>query len=238
MVEVVSSSSSSSVVAGIAVNKAQKEARPAVIVEEIIPPVDKLGTMPGTTLDFTEDVLKHCGGRLTLPDAKLLYETATAITAKNIVEIGSMDGCSTMILGDIARTNDGKLQCLEPAPKQKWRFNVERLGLQKYVELVFASSPWVPPEKVNQPIDYLLIDGDHRTRWAIVDYHYWMPFVRIGGYIAFHDWWDQHDAGKWVRRAVEIILEDDKDMLKVVGEAKNARGLIVFEKIGEHNRYR
>ena len=143
-----------------------------------------------------------------------------------------------MILGDVARTHNGTLQCLEPAPRQKWRANVDRLNLQKNVELVFASSPWVSMSMINTPIDYLLIDGDHRTRWAIVDYHYFMPFVRMGGHIAFHDWWDQHDAGKWVREAVEIILRDDEPFLKKIGEAQNARGLIVFEKTGEHNRYR
>jgi predicted O-methyltransferase YrrM len=233
------SESGSSEVTAKATNQAQREARePVTTFVEQVKEKPKQGTMPGTELDFDADVLKHCGGRLTLPDAKLLYETATAIKARNIVEIGSMDGCSTMILGDVARTNNGLVRCIEPAPKQKWRANVERLGLEDHVALMFASSPWVSHAQLDLPIDYLLIDGDHRTRWAIVDYHYFMPFVRMGGYIAFHDWWDQHDAGKWVREAVEIIMRDDSDMLKIVGEAQNARGLIVFEKVGEHNRYR
>jgi len=200
-------------------------------------------------LDFTEDVLRHCGGRLTIHDAQLLNESARAIKARNILEIGSMDGCSTMILGNIVRDFEGRLQCIEPAPKQKWRWNVDRLGLQDFVTMHFGGAPWVghdkiiqhclpPIEKKDQPLDYLFIDGDHRTRWAIVDYHYYMPFVRIGGRIGFHDWWDRKDAGKWVREAVEIILRDDEPLLKKVGETQNARGYIVFEKTGDHNRYR
>jgi predicted O-methyltransferase YrrM len=200
-------------------------------------------------LDFTEDVLRHCGGRLTTHDADLLFKTASEIEPKNILEIGSMDGCSTMILGSIARETKGLVQCIEPAPKQKWRHNIERLGLQKWVHMHFATSPWFPienildlckPPIVNKmtPLDYLFIDGDHRTRWAIVDYHFYMPYVRIGGRIAFHDWWDQHDAGKWVREAVEIIMRDDEQYLKMVGETRNKRGLVVYEKTGDHNRHR
>jgi predicted O-methyltransferase YrrM len=200
-------------------------------------------------LDFTEDVLRHCGGRLTTHDADLLFNTVSEIQAKNILEIGSMDGCSTMILGSIARETEGLVQCIEPAPKQKWRHNIERLKLQKWVQMHFATSPWLPIERIIElckppienkmtPLDFLFIDGDHRTRWAIVDYHFYMPYVRIGGRIGFHDWWDQHDAGKWVREAVEIILRDDEQYLKVVGETRNKRGLIVYEKIGDHNRHR
>jgi len=206
---------------------------PAVVkqsVQQDIPPYPH---------DLTQDVLTYCGGRLTLPDAELLYKTPMEIKAKNMLEIGSMDGCSSMVLGEVARTNDGLLQCLEPAPKQKWRWNIERLNLQKYVDLIFASSPWIPPEKVNTPLDYLLIDGDHRTRWCLVDYHYWFPFVRVGGRIAFHDWNERREAGVWVREAVRIILETDSEYLNKLGETQGStRGLVVFEKIKDINRYR
>jgi len=195
--------------------------------------------MESVKLDFTEDVLRHCGGRLTTHDADLLHRSAWDIKPKNILEIGSMDGCSSMILGAIAREIEGsKLQCIEPSPKQKWRANIERLNLQPYIDMIFGMSPWVYPDRLRLPIDYLLIDGDHRTRWAIVDYHYFFRYVRVGGRIAFHDWWDQHDAGTWVREAVEIILRDDSDLLKMVEETRNKRGLIVFEKIGDRNWYR
>jgi len=203
------------------------------------------------TIDHVEDVLRHCGGRLTTHDADLLYRSAADVQPQNILEIGCMDGCSTMVLGSLLKQLDkgGRLQCIEPAPKQKWRWNVERLGLQKWVHMHFGMSPWVSYEKIleacvqpiadkNKPIDYLFIDGDHRTRWAIVDYHYYMPFVRIGGRIGFHDWWDQKDAGNWVREAVDIIMRDDATLLKMVEETRNKRGYIVFEKIADHNRYR
>lgn len=184
--------------------------------------------------DFANDMLRHCGGRITVQDADLLFETSMFIQAKNILEIGSADGCSTMVFGSVAREMGGKLQCIDPHPKKQWAWNVERLQLQEWVEMIKGSSPWIPLNLIRQPIDYLFIDGDHRTRWAMVDYHYWSRFVRIGGRIAFHDWGDQHEAGKCVREAVEIILRDDAEkVLKKIGETKTtSRGTVVFEKVG------
>ena len=178
------------------------------------------------TLDF-EDILGSCGGRLTFADAQLLYETA--IDAKNIVEVGAMDGCSSMILGEVARQNDGHLYSIEPKPKGKWRANIERLGLERYVTLIYAASPWYSLPVSATPIDYYLIDGDHRTRWVLVDYHYLEPHVRPGGRVAFHDWCGPRGVSEWVQEAVALILRDDP--LIEVGRAEgSSRGLIVFEK--------
>lgn len=189
------------------------------------------------TLNYQEDILRHCAGRITPYDADLLFKTAMEINAQKILEIGSMDGCSTMVLGSIAKETGGKLQCIEPVPRKQWRWNIERLGLQEYVEMVFLASPWVPMSIINKPLDYLFIDGDHRTRWAIADYHYFSPFVRVGGRIGFHDWANKDKGvGKMVQEAVGIILRDDEKILKEVGQTTNTRGLIVFEKTGESYR--
>ena len=140
-----------------------------------------------------------------------------------------------MIFGKVAELNEGTLTCIEPAPKQKWRKNMERLNLMSRVNTVFAASPWIHPTQFRSPIDFLFIDGNHDTRWALVDYHFFTPYVRIGGYIAFHDYYDTHAAGFGVRRAINIILETDADCLKLVGDTKGStRGCVVFEKLKEY----
>lgn len=176
------------------------------------------------------DILNSCGGRLSINDAKILYRTALEIEAKNIVEIGSMDGCSSMVFGHVARQTEGHLYCIEPNPKSLWKHNMERLGLSDYATLIMKSSPWIDPTELPQPIDYLLIDADHRTRWTIVDYHYWEPYVRPGGLIAFHDWTGAKGVGAWVQQAVAIILEDDPELEEVAREESSNRGIIVFRK--------
>lgn len=183
-----------------------------------------------TEPDYT-DILNSCGGRLSSVDAGILYTTALGIEAQTIVEIGSMDGCSSMVFGYVAKQTGGHLYCLEPNPKGKWKANMERLGLSDYAVSIMKASPWVDPKLIPMPIDYLLIDGDHRTRWTIADYHYWEPYVRQGGMIAFHDWTGAKGVGAWVQRAVGIILEDDADGLEEVARDESGnRGIIVFKK--------
>jgi len=180
------------------------------------------------------EMLQRCGTRLTTEDVALLWTTASEIEAKNIVEIGSAGGCSTMVLGEIARHYGGHLYCIDPGPEGRWYSNIEWKNLTSWVTLIKEKSPWVDPSKVSTPIDYLFIDGDHRVRWVLMDYHYWFPFVRVGGRITFHDWNDGPD-GAQIKEAVDQILDTDSEALKLVAEAKSSsnRGSISFEKMIE-----
>ena len=200
----------------------------------------------GISQEQYEDILGSCGGRLSINDARILYNTAMEIDAQTIVEIGSMDGCSSMVFGYVCMQTGGHLYCLEPNPKTRWKANMERLGLSDYATSIMKSSPWIDPmmaipialsqpqSRAGSQIDYILIDGDHRTRWTIADYHYWEPYVRQGGVIAFHDWTGAKGVGAWVQRAVEIILEDDKDGLEEIARDESSnRGIIVFRKTAD-----
>jgi len=171
---------------------------------------------------------------MTQSDLDLLDKTARQIGAKSLVEIGSMDGCSSMCLGMVARDNGGKLVCIEPSPKARWKVNIDEMGLAENVKTIRQNSPWVDVEHFDLPIDYLLIDGNHRTRWAIVDYHFFFPFIKIGGMIAFHDYNGRKGVAAWVRRAIDIILEDDSEKIKEVCHNDTSdRGVIIFRKIAE-----
>ena len=185
-----------------------------------------------------DDILNSCGGRISTADAKILYATALEINAQNIVEIGSFDGCSSMVFGYVCQQTGGHLYCIEPNPKTLWKKNMERLGLADYATVIMKASPWIDvttvpfrkPANPAHPIDYLLIDGDHRVRWTIVDYHFWEPYVRPGGLIAFHDWTGAKGVGAWVQEAVEIIRRDDIELEQVACNASTDRGIIVFKK--------
>jgi predicted O-methyltransferase YrrM len=198
-----------------------------------------------TDEQFT-DILNSCGGRLSIADAKILYRLALELEAKVIVEIGSKDGCSSMTFAEACKQTGGHLYCIEPSITGKWIDNMKRLDLVQYATIVHEASPWLNPlsvpiedgANVNSRrwpiIDLLLIDGDHRTRWTITDYHFWEPYVRTGGIIVFHDWTGANGVGAWVQRAVSIILEDDADgLVEVARNESNSRGLIAFRKTAE-----
>ena len=158
--------------------------------------------------------------RITVPDLEALARVCDQIEARTILEIGSADGGSSVVLGTKAKERGGHLYCIEPKPTARWRVNIDECNLKETVTLLPGLSPWIHPDYITSPIDLLLIDGNHRTRWALVDYHYWFPQVRIGGMIAFHDYNARKGVGEWVRRAIDIILEDDGDKIKLFGVNK------------------
>ena len=139
---------------------------------------------------------RGCNGLSEL-DVNLLRKTAK--NCKYFLEIGSRCGCSSMILGEIAKRNKGHLYCVEMTPQSAWYQNIMDCDLTEVVTLIKGISPWVNLSEIPTLIDYLFIDGDHRTRWAIMDYHFWAPFVKVGGYIAFHDYnYSVDNCGKMV----------------------------------------
>ena len=181
-------------------------------------------------MDF-EEISTRGGKRLVREDFDLLVKTCKEIRPKTIVEIGSMDGCSSMMFGLLAKEINAKVYCIEHRPKARWKKNIKELGLELVTTLIVEESPWVTLSAIQMPIDFLFIDGNHRTRWMLVDYHYWERYVRKGGRIAFHDYNARKGVKEWVRRGIDIILEDDKN-LKEVGRNNTAdRGTIVFEKL-------
>jgi predicted O-methyltransferase YrrM len=189
------------------------------------------------------EVLIRGNRRMTIHDVELLDKTAREIKAKTIVEVGSMDGCSSMTLGLAAKDLGGHLYCFEPYPKARWIGNIEELGLKDHVSMIVKASPWIDAKDIPRPIDFLLIDGDHRCSRAITDYVFFGRFVRAGGRIAFHD----IDGGKgvalYVRQAVEICERDDNlgspqgpdYKIRQIARTPAARdrGTIVFEKLAE-----
>lgn len=42
--------------------------------------------------------------------------------------------------------------------------------------------------KGDQPLDFILIDADHTERGLFADMENWLPHMRIGGLVAFHDY--------------------------------------------------
>lgn len=197
-----------------------------------------------TDLPLTE-IIARSKGRIQPDDLSLLMRACDAAAAKTILEIGSADGGSSVVLGTKAAERDGHLYCVEQKPKACMVENMKHYGLEGRYTLIEAASPWLGAlaAEVPESLDLLFIDGSHEVRAAIVDYHYFAPRVRPGGVIVFHDTgghceedrrqpdFGRNDYVPLVRRAIELILTTD-DLTQIDESRQLMGGAIAYRKGG------
>lgn len=176
-------------------------------------------------MDFVE-IAARGGDRMYWWELELLDQLVRKYKPKSIVEIGAWDGCSTITFGLAVKEIGGHVFSIDPAPSDILNSNIHELGLEDYITKLEQSSPWIDMDLIELPIDFLLIDGNHNTRWVLVDYHFFRKYVRKNGIIAIHDC-----EFTSVKKAIDIILETDKKLVTEVAYSgpKGKRGLLAWQ---------
>jgi hypothetical protein len=117
-----------------------------------------------------------------------------AKNARTIVEIGVAEGASAVGLHQ-AMPAEGTLYLVDPFHLSRVpALNFEKRAAKRAVNASGkARTVWI--EEFSQdavkgwkdPIDFLLIDGDHQEMAVERDWREWSPLVRDDGVVAFHD---------------------------------------------------
>jgi hypothetical protein len=126
----------------------------------------------------------------------MLWDAASRLgSGAVIVEIGSHQGRSTVILGSAARLVGARVIAIDPfvdgrlfgGAQTRLRFekHIADAGLDDIVELVVGYSTKLRPTW-DQPFDLLYIDGKH-DYWTFTDDLRWSAWLPDGGEILVHD---------------------------------------------------
>ena len=147
-----------------------------------------------------------------------------------IVEIGVFMGRSTLLLAGPRRLRgSGKVHCIDAfdcsgdafsipyyanelrktgkeSLEHIFRQNMSRMGLETWIEVHKGTCRDVAAHWT-QPIDMLLLDGDHSRNGAREAYELWMPFLKTGGTLVLHNTRDRvyaknHDGNR------RLVLEE------------------------------
>lgn len=117
-----------------------------------------------------------------------------ARNARTVVEIGVAEGASAAGLRE-AMSSEGTLYLIDP-------FHLSRIPALNFLKRAAkrvvhsagsARTVWLEQfsqdavRSWNQPIDFLLIDGDHREEAVERDWADWSRFLAPEGVVAFHD---------------------------------------------------
>jgi hypothetical protein len=135
-------------------------------------------------------------GWLTEAQAALLWDTTEELpTQPLVVEIGSHQGRSTIILATAVRGAGGQVVAVDPfvdgrlfggsATRALFEENVARAGLTELVELLPEYSTRALPGWT-RTIDYLYIDGKH-DYWTVSSDLKWTQHMPPGAPVLIHD---------------------------------------------------
>lgn len=128
--------------------------------------------------------------------ARLLWEEAQRLGPRpTVLEIGSHQGRSTVLLGLALKPKGGHLIAVDPfvdgrlfggvTTKDKFLSNVRAAGVDHVVELVEDYSTRARPAW-SRPFDLLYIDGKH-DYWTLSDDLLWHRHLPAGAAVVIHD---------------------------------------------------
>lgn len=135
-------------------------------------------------------------GAPTKEELKLLYDCALQFPSSTtlVVEIGCDQGKSTSVLAEVAKDRNYMLYTVDDFSYEDGKYrevfeaNMARLGLGRYIVLVESKSKNAASSFIDNSINLLFIDGDHSAKGVDTDCRLWLPKLRNGGIVLFHDY--------------------------------------------------
>jgi hypothetical protein len=135
-------------------------------------------------------------GWLTKDQGRMLFGEATSAgPGARLLEIGSHQGRSTVLLGQVALAAGGEVIAIDPfvegrlfgglSTRDKFRANLERAGVSTVVREVEEYSTRARP-RWTESVDLVYIDGKHDV-WTFSDDLRWRDFLPPGASILVHD---------------------------------------------------
>lgn len=148
------------------------------------------------TFDDVWELAQDIPGWLKVGQGRLLWEETRALAGSPVVlEIGSHQGRSTVLLAASARAKGGQVIAVDPfvegrlfggqSTREKFEHNLASAGLRDSVRLVADYSTALRPTW-NEPFDLLYIDGKH-DYWTVVDDLGWTVHLEPGALTLIHD---------------------------------------------------
>ena len=150
----------------------------------------------GRSFDEAWESAARVPGWLTKAQGCLLWDQAVALEEGSLVlEIGSHQGRSTVVLGKAVQPRRGRVIAVDPfvegrlfggtPTRERFEANIAASGLDGVVELVADYSTRLRPSWKG-PFDLLYIDGKH-DYWTLSDDLKWAEHLPTGGGVLIHD---------------------------------------------------
>lgn len=107
---------------------------------------------------------------------------------KQVVELGTRDGNSTLALLEAARSIGGHVTSVDIEPCRAAKRRVERAGFLENWTFLQANDMELQPPQIPAAIDFLFIDTSHLYAPTLAELNKYSGYLRPGAWIALHDY--------------------------------------------------
>jgi predicted O-methyltransferase YrrM len=107
---------------------------------------------------------------------------------KQVVELGTRDGNSTLALLEAARSIAGHVTSVDIEPCEDARRRVQAAGFLESWTFIQANDMELEPPQVPPTIDLLFVDTSHLYAPTLAELNKYSAYLRPGGWIALHDY--------------------------------------------------
>jgi predicted O-methyltransferase YrrM len=168
--------------------------------------------------------------QLRMPERVLLYALIYALKPRMVLEIGTCEGGSALIIGgSLDDIGGGHIVCVD----QKFQISERTWTLLSHrVTRVEGTTPGVlrdAARAAGTPFDFAFIDGDHSTAGLLRDIEGTLPLLAPQAYLLFHD--AQHPD---VRAALDEIVRRHSNELIDCGDVSAEQTIIEHSDVGVH----
>lgn len=193
--------------------KQSQQSKPRKMQPPPVPPTEKLSYSVGRQIGYLWpeeiDALKKLAvSPLLVPDPL-------------VVVIGAGSGTFDLTIAE--ERPDARFVSVDILDCVAERGNMDLAGFGGRLTQIVGDSKMMG-RKFHHPIDFLFIDGDHSYQAVQADIQVWLPKVKVGGLVGFHDYREDFFPG--VVQAVDEYMGD----YELVMFAKTIK---VFRKVGE-----
>lgn len=109
-------------------------------------------------------------------------------------EIGVADGINAQTF--FQEIPDLRLHCIDPWLQHPSSRENARYRLEPYRAYLMRSTSLEASRLfMDESLDFVIIDGDHRFEYAMQDILLWVPKVKHGGMVICHDYYHFRDSG-------------------------------------------
>lgn len=163
--------------------------------------------------------------RMNIDEAALLWRICR-YNPGNVAEVGRAEGGSTLLMAAAAKPYGVLSVDNDPVDDENLMDIIFMFGLRPHVHLIVGNSQTMDVMDNHDHFSVVFIDGDHTYSGVKADFENWLPTVKPGGLIAFHDVNDPTLENHGPSQLYAELMTD-----KRLEETETAGSLKVFKRV-------